>query len=129
MLFVFTISFFLNSYGGGAVNVVAPNPVVALTEAVLVGEDGWMLLDPTVKINSIERTWLARCDHYASSMIDGEVTYSENWEADYSDVTWDCDDCNTTWKGSNHPEPSASTHGFRAYCDKIASDLGRLHAE
>jgi hypothetical protein len=109
-LFVFTILFSLDRFGGGSATVVAPNPVAALAAAVTASDEGWMLEDAHVNVYSITRGFLAHCEHWNGTGVD--------------DVTMECDDCGVRYRsvwgeGNDTPAPSATTHGFRAYCESL----------
>lgn len=112
MLFIFTVNFFLPTYGGGSVEVVAPNPVAALSAAAA-SESGWMLLDANVSVSSITRGFLASCDHWNASALD------------FDGNKWECDDCAQTWTHDFCPEGSATRQGFRVYCERLA-ESGRF---
>jgi hypothetical protein len=106
MTFVFTVSFFLTSFGFGEAKVIAHNKVEALTLAAAT-EQGWMLSDPDVSIYNMERGVLAMCHHDSGS--------------GRPDGSWECVDCPSTWLDSDiqGPMPSATTMGFRAYCENL----------
>lgn len=111
MLFVFTVRFFLATYGGANVEVVAHNVVEALAAATAT-EHGWMLLDPRVNLYGVERGMIATCTHEGATARDAEGT------------VWECDDCPITY-GEDHPGSTATHAGFRAYCASIV-ESGRF---
>lgn len=104
--FLFTVSFFLPTYGGHSVTVIAPNVVEALRLAAGT-EHGWMLTSPMVSLSGVERGMSATCEHFCGTARDAEGTIFE------------CDDCPETWLDGEHPAPSATAQGFRAYCDGL----------
>lgn len=107
--FVFTVRFFLPTYGGGVATVVAPNVVAALSLAPAACDEGWMLLDPAVNLYAVERGMLASCEHQNGEGLGGDM--------------YQCDDCGLVYRhgdDEDHPMPSATNAGFRAYCAALA---------